>query len=74
MMIQKPAGPSAPAQTLNVDALEQVLDLLACPACLGALRATPTSFACEDCGRLYPVLDGIPILLIDRASPPANPR
>ncbi len=73
-MIQKPGGPSAPVQTLNIDALKEVLDLLACPACLGALRATPASFACEDCGRHYPVLDGIPILLVDRAIPPAQPR
>jgi uncharacterized protein YbaR (Trm112 family) len=67
------AGPSTPGQALHADDLRQVLDLLACPACHGPLRVTPATLACEECGRLYPVLDGIPILLIDRATRPTQP-
>jgi len=66
--------PPAAAETIPDAAFEQVLDLLACPACHGPLRATPSTLACEECGRLYPVLDGIPILLIDRATRPTQPR
>ena len=54
--------------------LERVLDLLACPACLEGWRAeprpgseAPEALVCLGCGRAYPVEDGIPILLVDRA-------
>jgi uncharacterized protein YbaR (Trm112 family) len=53
-------------------AFVQALDLLACPACLQPLRATPDALTCTACGRVYPVLDGIPILLADRASLPSS--
>jgi uncharacterized protein YbaR (Trm112 family) len=47
-------------------AWRQALELLACPACLAQLLAQPAALACTGCGRVYPVLDGIPILLVDR--------
>ncbi|MDE3097659.1 MAG: methyltransferase domain-containing protein [Chloroflexota bacterium] len=37
--------------------------LLACPACRGALGWSAEETRCEACGRVYPVVDGIPILL-----------
>jgi uncharacterized protein len=44
---------------------------LACPACRGDLRASPeaapASLICSVCGRAYPVLDGIPVLVVERA-------
>jgi uncharacterized protein YbaR (Trm112 family) len=48
--------------------LHQSLDLLACPCCLQPLRLGPEALVCAGCGRIYPILDGIPILLIDRAA------
>ncbi len=53
-------------------AFDQALDLLACPACLQSLRSSPDSLTCTACGRVYPVLDGIPILLADRATLPSS--
>jgi hypothetical protein len=47
-----------------------VVDQLACPACLGALRLEDAQLLCADCGRVYPVLDGIPVLIADRAERP----
>jgi uncharacterized protein YbaR (Trm112 family) len=44
-----------------------VLELLACPACLGALRAGADRLVCTACGRAYPVVDGIPVLIVERA-------
>jgi uncharacterized protein YbaR (Trm112 family) len=49
---------------------KDLLDLLVCPACKAALnydseRATLT---CAQCRRVYPIRDGIPILLIDEAA------
>jgi LSD1 subclass zinc finger protein len=48
---------------------QDLLDLLACPVCRTALtyRLQPESLKCANCGRVYPVRDDIPILLIDEA-------
>jgi hypothetical protein len=40
---------------------------LACPACLGDLRAESARLVCKGCGRAYPVADGIPVLIAERA-------
>ncbi|MGB6687901.1 MAG: Trm112 family protein [Terracidiphilus sp.] len=44
-----------------------LLDQLACPACQGALRYGPQRLVCESCGRGYPIIDGIPVLIAERA-------
>jgi uncharacterized protein YbaR (Trm112 family) len=43
------------------------VDGLACPACLGDLRADEVRLVCAGCGRAYPVVDGIPVLIAERA-------
>lgn len=53
---------------------EELLRLLACPRCLGDLTALgrgadTTGFACEACGVVYPVRDGIPVMLVEEAIP-----
>jgi len=46
----------------------EVLSLLACPVCGNALvEELSRRLRCSVCARLYPVIDGIPILLADRA-------
>jgi uncharacterized protein YbaR (Trm112 family) len=42
---------------------ETVLGQLACPACLGALDVNGARLVCAGCGRAYPVVDGIPVLI-----------
>jgi uncharacterized protein YbaR (Trm112 family) len=51
--------------------LAEALALLACPVCHGCLvtGAAPSTIACGACGRVYPVVDDIPVLLADRALP-----
>jgi len=49
-----------------------VLSQLACPACLGDLRLASSGFdetrlVCAECGRGYPIVDGIPVLIAERA-------
>lgn len=44
-----------------------VLGQLACPACLGDLRMEEARLVCAGCGRAYPVVDGIPVLIAGRA-------
>ncbi len=50
----------------------RLLDILACPKCKGALeyRTEPEEdLRCNACRLVYEVRDGIPIMLIDEASP-----
>ena len=50
---------------------EELLEILACPKCKGALMLTPeeSELRCEACRLSYRIDDGIPILLIDEATP-----
>jgi uncharacterized protein len=43
---------------------------LACPKCHGKLDLArgASEIVCTDCLRVYPVLDGIPVLISERAS------
>jgi len=46
---------------------QELLDILACPACQGDLREENDRLVCQKCGLKYPVKDGIPILIVDEA-------
>ena len=48
----------------------QILDQLACPVCFGNLAIVPSAqrIQCISCGRTYPLIDGTPILIPDRAA------
>lgn len=53
----------------------ELLTLVACPACHGRLEAEPDpeharTLRCTSaaCGLVYPVRDGIPVLLVDEAT------
>jgi hypothetical protein len=43
-----------------------VVDQLACPACHGDLRLEEARLICSACGRAYPIVDGIPVLIAGR--------
>jgi uncharacterized protein len=47
-----------------------LLEILVCPACRGKLNYSDPkqTLACESCRRVYPIRDGLPILLIDQAT------
>jgi uncharacterized protein YbaR (Trm112 family) len=57
--------PTEPAPPLEFDA--SVVGQLACPACYGSLRHENSHLICAACGRAYPIIDGIPALIVDRA-------
>lgn len=44
-----------------------VAETLACPACHGDLRVEGERLVCGGCARGYPVMDGIPVLIAERA-------
>lgn len=53
---------------------EELLQVLACPRCLGELSAVESKgetagFACAACQVVYPVRDAIPIMLVEEAVP-----
>jgi uncharacterized protein YbaR (Trm112 family) len=47
-----------------------ILARLACPACHGELRLDSDRILCAGCGRHYPIIDGIPVLIADRSPVP----
>jgi len=57
---------------VNIDA--QLLSIIVCPACHGELVATvhdgADELTCQGCGNAYPVVDDIPVLLVDEARKP----
>jgi hypothetical protein len=57
---------------LNAQFDPSVLGQLACPGCLGELRMDAERLVCAGCGRAYPVVDGIPVLIAGRAEEPGN--
>jgi uncharacterized protein YbaR (Trm112 family) len=53
-------------QQLEFDA--NVLDQLACPACQGNLRLEDARLVCAGCRRAYPIVEGIPALIVEQAA------
>jgi len=49
---------------------QTLLEILACPKCKGDIRyVEEKGIICNHCNLVYPVRDGIPIMLIDEAIP-----
>lgn len=46
---------------------ESVVRQLACPACAADLRLASSHLVCIGCQRAYPIVDGIPVLIVERA-------
>ena len=47
---------------------QELLEILACPVCKTPLKLTASDkLQCVSCRRLYPIRDGIPILLESQA-------
>lgn len=63
-------------KTMSINT-EELLQILACPRCLGSLAALrrhgeTTGFACAACEVVYPVREAIPIMLVEEAVPRAT--
>jgi uncharacterized protein YbaR (Trm112 family) len=48
---------------------KRLLDILACPICKTPVKfmADNSGLKCETCGRVYPVRDDIPVMLVEEA-------
>ncbi len=53
---------------------KELLDILACPACQGDVDLQGDKIVCSQCGRRYPIKDGIPVMLVDEAEMPAQDK
>jgi uncharacterized protein YbaR (Trm112 family) len=57
-------GDFAQSETsVRTEFLASVLDQLSCPACFAGLRMEAAALICTGCGRRYPIIDGIPVLI-----------
>jgi hypothetical protein len=45
----------------------ELLNILICPACGSAVRETNEAIVCTACRNQYPIENGIPVLIVDRA-------
>jgi len=43
------------------------LQWIVCPVCRQSLQFEGAWIRCQGCGKRYPIVDGIPVLLADRA-------
>jgi uncharacterized protein YbaR (Trm112 family) len=53
---------------------KELLDILACPLCKTDVRQEDDRIVCTKCGRRYPIRDNIPVMLIDEAELPEEPK
>ncbi len=53
-----------------------LLEILACPVCKTAVKLTPgkKGLKCAKCGRVYPIRNDIPVMLVDEATIEKSPR
>ncbi|MFH1915420.1 MAG: Trm112 family protein [Pseudomonadota bacterium] len=53
---------------------KELINMLACPRCRGAVAPLPADdgLACSACAVVYPVRDGIPVMLVEQAVPEAQ--
>lgn len=53
---------------MNLD--PALLEIIVCPDCHGDLGVAGEELVCAGCGLAYPVIDDIPVLLVDEARRP----
>jgi len=51
---------------------QELLEILACPACKAPVTQQGERIVCTKCGRRYPIRNEIPVMLIDEAEQPAG--
>lgn len=44
---------------------EELLEIIACTKCKGPVIKNEEGLYCERCDLIYPIVDGIPIMLLD---------
>jgi hypothetical protein len=63
---------NAPAILPALDA--SIVSRLACPACHSDFLLEASHLICSGCRRAYPVVDGIPALIVEKAESAVDPN
>jgi len=50
-----------------MELVPEMLEILACPKCKGALQHAADSLVCQACRLRYPIRHGLPVLLVEEA-------
>ena len=52
----------------DVERVAKILEMVVCPGCCGrlSLDSTTVEARCTECEKSYPIVDGIPVLLVSR--------
>ena len=50
----------------------KLLEILACPVCKTEVKLEGDRLVCVQCGRRYPIRDGIPVMLVEEAEQPGG--
>ncbi len=68
---RRAAPVAAEAEEVMMPVSQELLDILACPKCKQpvTLNAGGSGLTCASCGLEYPIVDDIPVMLIDEAKP-----
>lgn len=69
MAVRHYGGPTMPKKVIK----KELLEILACPVCKGDLKLKGNELSCVKCGRIYPIVDGIPCLLPPEFAPSRKP-
>jgi uncharacterized protein YbaR (Trm112 family) len=59
-----------PVYTPGMAVDPRLLEILVCPACRADVKEEAAGLTCLGCGRVYPVRDGIPVMLAEEATAP----
>jgi hypothetical protein len=54
----------------SVECDPALLSILVCPVCRRTVEQRGAALVCAQCGRRYPIKNGIPVMLVDAALPP----
>jgi hypothetical protein len=75
VVICKDEATRSPTERIAVTLSPLLLEVLVCPECKSSVTVDETSseLVCDDCGLIYPIRDGIPIMLIEAARRPDDP-
>lgn len=46
---------------------KELLNILSCPACKADVELKESKLVCVKCKRVYPIKDGIPIMLVEES-------
>lgn len=65
---ERARGTTGNLRSMPVD--KELLEILACPVDHAAVREEGERLICQECGRRYPVRDGIPVMLVEEAEQP----